>query len=134
RRRSPTKPAATRPAVQKGDGSAMTLQTKCVGRAGVVAAVGVAAVLGVGFTSTGTAAAHDQGSASVSQDTLTVTGTEHADNIALLLAPGAPGTLQVDFGDDGSPEFSFDRSTFSRINVFAGNGKDHVRINQVNGP
>lgn len=99
----------------------------------MVAAVAAAAVLGVGFRSTGTAAAQGQGSASVGQDTLTVTGTEHADNIALLLAPGAPGTLQVDFGDDGSPEFSFNRSTFSRINVFARDGNDHVRINQVNG-
>ena len=111
----------------------MTLHAKRVGRAGLVAAVGAATVLGVGFTSTGTAAAQDRASASVSQGTLTVTGTEQSDNIALLLAPRAPGTLQVDFGDDGSPEFSFDRSTFSRINVFAGDGNDHVRINQVNG-
>jgi Ca2+-binding RTX toxin-like protein len=72
-------------------------------------------------------------SASVAKDTLTVSGSSAGDSIALRLAPGAPGTLQVDFGDDGSAEHSFDRSTFTRIEVFARSGNDAFRVDQVNG-
>ena len=41
---------------------------------------------------------------------LTVEGTNAADRIALRLQAGQPGILQVDFGDDGSAEFSFERT------------------------
>lgn len=94
-------------------------------------AAGAAAMLAVGLATASPAAAAT--SASVSNDTLTVNGASGDDRIALRLAPGAAGTLQVDFGGDGSAEHSFDRGTFSRIEVFAGNGNDQFRVDQSNG-
>src|SRR5262245_14673592 len=40
---------------------------------------------------------------------LAIEGTEASDNIALRLRAGDPGTLEVDVGDDGSADFSFER-------------------------
>ena len=94
-------------------------------------AAGAAAMLAVGLAAASPAGAAT--SASVSNDTLTVNGDSGADRIALRLAAGAAGTLQVDFGDDGSAEHSFDRSTFSRIEVFTGSGHDQFRVDQANG-
>ncbi|HEU4543230.1 MAG TPA: hypothetical protein VFR23_19020 [Jiangellaceae bacterium] len=94
-------------------------------------AAGAAAMLAVGLATASPAAAAT--SASVSNDTLTVNGDNGDDRIALRLAAGAAGTLQVDFGDDGSAEHSFDRGTFSRIEVFIGNGNDQFRVDQTNG-
>jgi Ca2+-binding RTX toxin-like protein len=99
-------------------------------RLGLAAAVGLA----IGLTTTGTAGATGSaGSAFVVGDTLAVIGTARADDVVLRLAPGAPNTLQVDFGDDGTAEASFDRSTFTRINVFLRAGADQLRVDQVNG-
>jgi len=64
---------------------------------------------------------------------LTVAGTNKADRIALGLQAGQPGIVQVDFGDDGSAEFSFERSQIAEIVVDAGNGGDSVRIDENNG-
>jgi Ca2+-binding RTX toxin-like protein len=64
---------------------------------------------------------------------LTVAGTNKGDRIALRLQAGQPGSLQVDFGDDGSAEFSFERGQIAEIVVDAGNGGDAVRIDEVNG-
>jgi Ca2+-binding RTX toxin-like protein len=64
---------------------------------------------------------------------LTVEGTNEGDRIALRLQAGQPGVLQVDFGDDGSPEFSFERTQIAQIVVEAGNGGDAVRIDESNG-
>ena len=44
---------------------------------------------------------HESG-ASIVSDTLIVTATNAAENVALRLAPGVPGTLEVDFDDDGA--------------------------------
>ena len=96
-----------------------------------LAAGAAAALLAGGLATAGPAAAAT--SASVSNDTLTVNGDSGDDRIALRLAAGAAGTLQVDFGDDGSAEHSFDRGTFSRIEVFAGSGNDQFRVDQANG-
>ncbi len=65
--------------------------------------------------------------------TLTITGNGASDQLALRLQAGVPTTLQVDVGDNGSADFSFDRATFDRIVVNAGGGDDLVRIDQVNG-
>jgi hypothetical protein len=73
------------------------------------------------------------GTAVVAHDTLTIVGTRHNDKLALRLAAGQPATLQVDFGDDGSAERSFDRGTFTKINVFLLRGNDTFRIDQANG-
>jgi len=95
------------------------------------AAGAAAAMVAAGLGTAGPAAAAT--SASVSNDTLTVSGSNGDDRIALRLAPGAAGILQVDFGDDGAAEHSFDRSTFSRIEVLTGGGNDQFRVDQTNG-
>jgi len=64
---------------------------------------------------------------------LTVSGTNADDRIALRLQAGQPGVLEVDFGDDGSAEFSFERGEIAEIVVDAGNGGDAVRIDESNG-
>ena len=64
---------------------------------------------------------------------LTVEGTNAADRIALRLQAGHSGILEVDFGDDGSAEFSFERTEIAKIVVEAGNGGDAVRIDESNG-
>jgi hypothetical protein len=64
---------------------------------------------------------------------LTVKGTNAADRIALRLQAGQPGILEVDFGDDGSAEFSFERTEIAQIVVKAGDGGDAVRIDEING-
>jgi hypothetical protein len=92
-----------------------------------------AAALAVGLGAAGPAGATQSPTASVEGDTLTVTGTGAADRIALRLQAGASGTLDVDFGDDGVAEHSFDRSTFGRIVVSALNGDDQFRVDQANG-
>jgi hypothetical protein len=79
------------------------------------------------------AAASQRSSAWVTNDVLKITGTRKADDLVLRLAAGAPGTLEVDFADAPGAEFSFDRTTFSRIEVHLGNGADRYTVDQVNG-
>jgi Ca2+-binding RTX toxin-like protein len=67
------------------------------------------------------------------QGTLTVTGTKRSDKITLRLQAGDPGILQVDFGDDGSADFSFERSQIAKIAVKARAGADQVGIDEGNG-
>jgi Ca2+-binding RTX toxin-like protein len=71
--------------------------------------------------------------ASLEDGVLTVQGTNVSDRIALRLQVGQPGILQVDVGDDGSAEFSFERREIAAIAVDAGNGADSVRIDESNG-
>ena len=71
--------------------------------------------------------------ANVQNGTLEITGDHASDKLALRLAPGDPNTLQVDVGDDGTANFSFDRSTFTAIHVQGGGGDDQIRIDQSNG-
>ena len=64
---------------------------------------------------------------------LTIEGTEANDTIALRLQAGDPGILQVDVGDDGSADFSFERAKIASIAVDALAGDDSVRIDDSNG-
>jgi RTX calcium-binding nonapeptide repeat (4 copies) len=64
---------------------------------------------------------------------LVVLGTEGADKIALRLAPGRPDVLQVDAGDDRTPDFSIHLEPIDAITVDAGPGDDVVRIDDTNG-
>ena len=111
--------------------------THTPGRARRLALAGGAAAavtLGAAITGPiGSAGATSRGAAWVAHDTLTVVGTSRSDAIALRLAPGDPNTLQVDVGDDGTAERSFDRSTFTSIDVFARSGHDRFRVDQANG-
>lgn len=94
--------------------------------------VAATATLAFGLVTTGPAAAAT-GSASVANDTLSVNGTQGTDRLALRLAAGDPNTLQVDFGDNGSADRSFDRATFSHIRVALGDGNDRFRVDEANG-
>jgi Ca2+-binding RTX toxin-like protein len=64
---------------------------------------------------------------------LTIAGTEASDTIALRLQAGDAGVLQVDVGDDGSADFSFQRADITSIAVDALGGDDNVRIDDSNG-
>jgi Ca2+-binding RTX toxin-like protein len=88
----------------------------------------VAALLGPGA---GSALAST--TASVQNGTLTVLGDGSSGKLALRLDPASPDTLQVDVGDDGTADFSFDRTTFTAISVRARGGDDQVRIDQSGG-
>jgi len=64
---------------------------------------------------------------------LAIVGTKANDRIALRLKAGDPNVLQVDVGDDGSPDFTFKRTHIARIALDARAGDDTVRIDEVNG-
>ena len=64
---------------------------------------------------------------------LKVEGTNASDRIAVGLQAGQLGVIQVDVGDDGSADFSFERRAIATIVVDAGNGDDSVRIDESNG-
>jgi Ca2+-binding RTX toxin-like protein len=64
---------------------------------------------------------------------LTVTGTPGDDRIALRLKNGDTNVIQVDAGDDGTADFSFNRAGVTKIAVSAGAGNDSVRIDEVFG-
>jgi Ca2+-binding RTX toxin-like protein len=65
--------------------------------------------------------------------TLQVTGNGSSDKLALRLQAGVPTVLEVDVGDNGTADASFDRSLFTGISVSAGGGNDRVRVDQANG-
>jgi RTX calcium-binding nonapeptide repeat (4 copies) len=71
--------------------------------------------------------------AQVKHGTLEVKGSNRADALALRLNKADPNQIQVDVGDDGSPDFSFARNAVVAINVRMGNGDDSVRIDDANG-
>ncbi|MFL5935260.1 MAG: calcium-binding protein [Gaiellaceae bacterium] len=64
---------------------------------------------------------------------LRIKGSDANDNIALRLQAGDPGIVQVDVGDDGSADFSFERDEIAAIAVDAREGDDLVRIDDGNG-
>jgi Ca2+-binding RTX toxin-like protein len=70
--------------------------------------------------------AHAAVTARVQAGTLKIVGDDAGDK--LLLALASPTTLAVDVGEDGTLDFSFDRSTFTTINVQMGGGDDEVRV------
>jgi len=91
------------------------------------------ALLVLGAAATPAAAGGPTVRAMVTDGTLRIAGSPHADNIALRVSPLDRTQLQVDVGDDGSAEFTFDLGTFEAIDVEAGNGDDSVRIDEING-
>src|SRR5262245_18886539 len=64
---------------------------------------------------------------------LTIRGSSGDDTIALRLAAGDPNTLEIDEGDDGTADFSFDRTSVTSISVDARCGADVVRVDDSNG-
>ncbi len=49
------------------------------------------------------------------------------------LKPGNPSALDVDVGDDGTVDFSFDRGTVRAITVPGGVGDDAIRVDESGG-
>ena len=106
------------------------MKRRSIARLAPVAAASAAALLTVGISSPAYAASTN---ASVQNDTLTITGSPASDSLALRLAANSDQTLEVDFGDNGTADFSFDRNTFSRIAISLRNGNDHFRVDEANG-
>jgi RTX calcium-binding nonapeptide repeat (4 copies) len=73
-------------------------------------------------------------SARVKNDTLIVTAGSGGQDVVLRPAAGDPDTLEVDVDDNGSADASFDRGTFSKIEVSLGSGGDAYREDGANGP
>src|SRR3954470_6395880 len=101
----------------------MRLRTAALAVAGATAAT-------LAFASAPALAAY---SAQISGGTLEVSGNAAPDTLALRLAPGDSGTLQLDVGDDGTADLAFPRSAFRTVDVQAGGGGDTIRVDQVNG-
>src|SRR5262245_47358819 len=94
----------------------------------LVLAALVAAVLTFGAS-----AARAAYTAQIVSGTLVLTGNGASDRLALRLQAGIPTMLDVDVGDDGTADISFDRTLVTAIDVAAGGGNDRVRIDQSNG-
>jgi len=73
-------------------------------------------------------------SASIIDRTLTITGSNAADDITISVNPANPNVLLVDFGSDGTPEQQLDRSTFDSLDVSLGNGDDRFTATGVTVP
>jgi hypothetical protein len=71
--------------------------------------------------------------ASVKKGTLYVKGGDGGQQVAVRLKAGDASTIQVDAGDNGSTDFSFDRSDVHAIKVKMGDGNDSARIDDSNG-
>ena len=71
--------------------------------------------------------------ARVSHGTLVVAGNGKANKVTLRLRRGHPGTLRVDVGANGSPDFSFDRRRFTRIVLSGGGGNDALAVDEGHG-
>jgi Ca2+-binding RTX toxin-like protein len=69
----------------------------------------------------------------VANGTLTVSGTNAPERVALRLKQGAPGTLQVDVGANGSADKSFKRNRFTKIQLLMGGGADAVTLDESKG-
>jgi Ca2+-binding RTX toxin-like protein len=95
-------------------------------------AAATAGLLAAGYA-TGAQAAQPAYSVKVKHETLLVKGGPGGGKLALRLRAGAPQTLQVDVGDDGSADFEVARDRFARILVKAGGGDDAVRIDEIGG-
>jgi Ca2+-binding RTX toxin-like protein len=79
------------------------------------------------------ASAAPSAKAELAHDALRIDGTDASDRIALRLKAGEPGILEVDLGDDGSAERTFQRADIAEIAVNGGDGDDLVRIDEANG-
>jgi len=96
--------------------------------------VGASALAGLVLVgSSSVALAETVPSAEVIGGTLSVKGSAAGEQIALRLDALDANRLLVDFGDDGTADAAFDRTTFDAIHVDAGSGDDTVRIDESNG-
>ena len=94
----------------------------------LIVSAGLAVAVAGGLVSASPAGAAP--SASVAGDTLTVAAGSGNDRVVLRVRDATPNVLEVDFGADGTPEFDFDRSTFSKVEVTLGSGRDEFSIDR----
>jgi hypothetical protein len=87
------------------------------------AIAGALAVAVFGLAADPAAASYTAG---VQDGTLKIAGNNASDK--LFLAPGAANTLVLDVGEDATADFTFDRDTFTAVDIKAGGGDDEVRI------
>jgi Ca2+-binding RTX toxin-like protein len=113
--------------------SAVALAAAVAGAAGIAAGPGNAAPVRHAAKSSHAHKAAKFKHPKLRHGALAIEGTEAGDKIALRLQAGDTGILQVDVGDDGSADFSFDRTRVAAIAVDAGAGDDLVRIDEGNG-
>jgi hypothetical protein len=71
--------------------------------------------------------------AKIAGDVLRIQGTHRDDRITLRLNARDTNVIEIDVGDDGSADFSFDRSRFARISVKSQHGDDLIRVDEANG-
>jgi hypothetical protein len=101
----------------------------------IATVLGAAAVLGAALPGIASAAGAAQDvDARIAGQVLKVKGTNEDDNLTLRLKAGNVNVLEVDVGDDGTADFSFDRALFTEITVNALGGNDLIRVDEVNGP
>lgn len=72
-------------------------------------------------------------SLSIYDGCLEIYGSDAPMNLALRLRAGAPNQLEIDLGDDGVADYSFDRSALNCIRIDARGGDDFIRIDDANG-
>jgi Ca2+-binding RTX toxin-like protein len=96
-----------------------------------VAVLGLAAVATPAVSSASTHHAQDVRAKLTHDGTLKVNGGHRANAVALRL--GDRTQVQVDVGDNGSPDFTFARNDVRAIKVNMGPGNDAVRIDDTNG-
>jgi hypothetical protein len=72
-------------------------------------------------------------SADLKHGTLRVKGSDGGQRVALRLKSGDPSRIEVDAGDNGSADFTFNRADVREIKVRMGDGNDSARIDDANG-
>jgi Ca2+-binding RTX toxin-like protein len=87
-------------------------------------AVGAVAGLTV-FAAASTGSALAATTAQIQGTTLQITGNSASDKVALI---ATPTQLIGDVGEDGTADFTFDRSAFNTLNFNAGAGNDEIRL------
>src|SRR5215208_4890909 len=101
-------------------------------RLATLAVVAVAALLAPAVSSASNQKV-DGVRAKLKHGTLEVRGSRGTDAVALRLKAGGPSRVEVDVGNDGAADFSFQRQTVKRLAVDARAGDDLVRIDEANG-
>jgi hypothetical protein len=96
-----------------------------------VAALFVTGLVGAAHASAGDKV--DGVRAALKKGTLYVKGGDGGQQVAVRLKAGDASTIQVDAGDNGSSDFSFDRADVNAIKVKMGDGSDRARIDDSNG-
>ncbi len=71
--------------------------------------------------------------AGISGDVLEVIGTNDDDKLILRQNAADANILDIDVGDDGTADLTFDRNLFTAIEVKARNGNDLIRTDEANG-